>query len=214
MPRFASYVITWADEVQEIPATAAIEEFAVTARENSGALLALGAVRDASELDARPAPRWMTVAGFADDGGARAWFDTTGDRLGATTILAPALSDPVWWPEELSDQRPDWSWKSDPPAELLGVLVVVWANVTDPTEFFDYSTHYKWTVEHAGGACLAGRPGAAMLRGATGPDALAVMSWPADGIARHAWYDGAQYRPYKLQRHRSSRCTNVSIPAR
>jgi hypothetical protein len=39
------------------------------------------------------------------------------------------------------------------------------------------------------------------------------MAWPADGHTRRAWYEGPLYRPYREQRHRSSRTTNVSVLA-
>jgi uncharacterized protein (DUF1330 family) len=213
MPRFTRYVITWADEIPDVPDQGSIASLATAAQASSGELLALGPVHDASERDARPVPPWMAVAGFADDAGARAWFTAAGDRLAATTILAPALTEPVWWPEDRAGQRPQWSLTPEPPAERLGTFVVVWATITDPEQFFDYSAHYKWTVEHAGGACLCGRPGAVLLSGAAAPDALAMMAWPADQVARRQWYDGDIYRPYKLQRHSSSRTTNVSVLA-
>jgi uncharacterized protein (DUF1330 family) len=210
MARFTTYVITWADGTL---GDATRDALAHMARAHSGELLALGPVHDSSEQDSRQVPSWVGIAGFTDDGAATAWFDETADQLGATTILAPALPAPVWWPPELEAQRPDWSQHRDLPDERLGVFVSIWADLTDPGKFADYAAHFKWTVEYDGGVVLASGASPLVLRGKRGPDAIALMGWPADEVARHSWYNGAHYRPYKQQRHQSSNCTIVSVLA-
>jgi hypothetical protein len=76
-------------------------------------------------------------------------------------------------------------------------------------------SHYRWTVEHAGGVVLVPgpRPSQAVLRGGPGPGAMALMAWPAGGHTRRAWYEGSYYRPYREQRHRASRTSNISVRA-
>jgi hypothetical protein len=42
---------------------------------------------------------------------------------------------------------------------------------------------------------------------------MALMAWP-DEQTRHAWYHhGSLYRPYRDQRHRAARTSNVSVRA-
>ena len=211
--RFTTYVITWADATPGALSSEQIVALASTARAHSGELLALGPVHDSSEQDSRQIPGWVGIAGFADDGGATAWFDGAADQLGATTILAPALPSPVWWPPELEAERPDWSRHLDLPLDRLGVFVSIWADLTDPGEFADYAAHFKWTAEYDGGVNLASGASPQVLKGKKGPDAIALFGWPADEVARHSWYNGAHYRPYKQQRHQSSNCTIVSVLA-
>jgi uncharacterized protein (DUF1330 family) len=213
MMRFNSYVVTWADQAPATTSRDQIVALANAARAHSGELLALGPVHDSSEQDSRQVPSWVGIARFADDHGATAWFDGAADHLGATTILAPALPSPVWWPPELEAERPDWSRRLDLPDERLGMFVSVWADITDPGEFADYSAHFRWTLEYDGGVGLATGPSPRVLRGKRGPDAIALFGWPADEVARHFWYNGPQYRPYKQQRQRSSNCTIVSVMA-
>jgi uncharacterized protein (DUF1330 family) len=210
--QFNSYVITWTDQTPLASSPDQIAALANAARTYSGELLTLGPVHDSSEQDSRPVPHWVGIARFADDTGATAWFDGT-DQLGATTLLIPALHEPVWWPPELEAERPDWSHRLDPPLDRLGMFVSVWADVTDPGEFVDYSAHFRWTLEYDGGVGLATGPSPRVLKGKRGPDAMALFGWPADEVARHAWYNGPRYRPYKQQRHRSSNCTIVSVMA-
>jgi uncharacterized protein (DUF1330 family) len=210
---FNSYVLTWADQTPAATSPDQIAALAHAARAHSGELLALGPVHDTSEQDSRPVPHWVGIARFADDPGAMAWFDGAADQLGATTLLVPALPGPVWWPKELEAQRPDWSRRLDPPNERLGMFVTVWADVIDPGEFADYSAHFRWTLEYDGGVGLATGASPRMLKGKRGPDAIALFGWPADEIARHAWYNGPHYHPYKQQRYRSSNCTIVSVMA-
>ncbi len=64
---------------------------------------------------------------------------------------------------------------------------------------------YRWTVEGAGGVVLCAGPfPAVVLKGDDPrPAAFALMGWLADGIGRRAWWDGADYRPYKEQRRRA-----------
>jgi uncharacterized protein (DUF1330 family) len=211
--RFNSYVITWADQTPDAPSPDQIIAQALAARANAGKLLALGPIYDSSEQDSRPLPSWMGIAGFADESGATAWFDGAEGLLGATTLLVPALPGSVWWPPELEAQRPDWSRHLDLPDARLGMFVSIWAEISGPGEFTDYSAHFRWTVEYDGGVGIATGPSPRVLRGERGPDAIALFGWPADGVARRGWYNGPHYRPYKQQRHRSSNCTIVSVMA-
>jgi uncharacterized protein (DUF1330 family) len=96
------------------------------------------------------------------------------------------------------------------------MFVSVWLDVVDLPDFLDYSRSYRWTVEAGGGVVLSAGPfPAVVLKGADpGPAAFALMGWPAGGTARRAWWNGAEYRPYKQQRHRCSSCTIASIGAR
>ncbi len=211
MPRFNSYVATWSDtELHEG------DRLADAAGERAGQLLADGPVHDWSEQDARPAPSHLAVAGFADEAGARAWFDLTAEHLPGTSVLLSALTEPVWWPPDREHQRPDWSRRLEVLPDRMGVFVSVWVDVVDLPDFFEYSRSYRWTVEAAGGVVLSAGPfPAVVLKGNDPtPAAFALMGWPADGIARRTWWDGAEYRPYKEQRHRCSRCTIASIGAR
>ena len=100
------------------------------------------------------------------------------------------------------------------PTGRLGLFVNVWVEITDPPQFFDYSVHYRWTVEHAGGLVLVPGPTPfqQVLHGGAAPHAMALMAWP-DEQTRHAWYHGSLYRPYRDQRHRASRTSNVSVRA-
>ena len=166
--RFNSYVITWADQTPDASSPDQISALANMARIHAGSLLALGPVHDSSEQDSRQVPNWVGIAGFADDSGATAWFDGVADQLGATTILVPALPQPVWWPPALEAQRPDWSRHLDLPDERLGVFVSIWANITNPGEFADYATHFKWTVEYDGGVGLASGASPQVLTGQIG----------------------------------------------
>src|SRR5215469_16637588 len=50
------------------------------------------------------------------------------------------------------------------------------------------------------------------LDGGPAPHAMALMAWPNEQT-RHAWYHGSLYRPYRDQRHRASRTSNVSVRA-
>jgi uncharacterized protein (DUF1330 family) len=211
MPRFTSYVATWSDtELREG------DRLADAAGDRAGQLLALGPVHDASEHDARAAPIHLAVAGFAGEAGARAWFDLAAEYLPGTSVLLSALTEPVWWPPDRVDQRPQWSHQLEAPPDRMGMLVSVWVDVADLPAFFDYSRSYRWTVEAAGGVVLSAGPfPAVVLKGDDPkPAAFALMGWPADGIARRAWWNGTEYRPYKQQRHRCSRCTIASVRSR
>lgn len=211
MPKFSSYVATWSD--------APLHEadwLADAASDDAGELLAFGPVHDSSERDARAAPSHIAVAGFADEAGAKAWFDRAAEHLPGTSVLLSALTEPVWWPPGRESQRPEWSRRIDVPPDRMGVFVSVWVEVIDLPDFFDYSRSYRWTVESAGGVVLSAGPfPAVVLQGDDPrPAAFALMGWPADGTARRAWWDGADYRPYKEQRHRASKCTIASVRAR
>jgi len=201
------YVIIWTDSVP------AGDGLATTARARGGELLAAGQVHDVSEQDSRLAPAGLVIARFGAVESASDWFATVADRLDGTALLTGGATDPVWWPPEMESVRPDWSYRAELPRDRLGVLVCVWAEVVDRDQFFDYSQHYRWTVEHAGGVVLVpgARPSMTVLRGGPGPHAMALMGWPADQRIRRAWYTGEHYRPYREQRHRSSRTTNVSV---
>jgi uncharacterized protein (DUF1330 family) len=214
MTRFGSYVVTWADEDLALPPPDRIDGLANAAKARSGRLLALGPMNDSSEQSSRGVPSWIAVAGFADEDRAAKWFDDVTDQLGGTTVLAPGLAEPVWWPPELEDKRPDWSQQHlDPPPERCGVYVTVWTDITDPQVFTDYVEHFKWTVECDGGVGLASGALPKILAGGPGPHAIALMSWPADHVARRSWYDGTHYLPYKQQRQRSSNSTIASVNA-
>ena len=203
------YLVIW---TASVPVGTGLES---AARTLGGELLAAGPVHDTSEQDSRAAPAGLVIAGFGDAGSARAWFTNVGDRLDGTALLVAGATDPVWWPTERESARPEWSYRAEFPRDRLGLFVCVWAAVTDREQFMDYSQHYRWTVEHGGGVVLVpgARPSQILLGGGPGPDAMALMGWPADGRARHAWYEGQTYRPYRNQRHRSSRTTNVSVLA-
>jgi uncharacterized protein (DUF1330 family) len=211
MGRFDSYVITWGDE-GPLPAGQA-GSLAAAAGAHGGELLALGPVHDCSERDSRPVPAWVAIAGFGDEAAATAWFGQAAEQLGPATVLAPALTEPVWWPPDLEPWRPGWSRSLEVPRARLGLFVTIWAELTDPPQFLDYASKFKWTVEHDGGVVLAGAPFPRVLAGGSGPHAIALFGWPADEAARHTWYDGARYHPYKQQRHRSADCTIVSVMA-
>lgn len=201
-------VITWTDSV---PARDALAE---AARDRGSQLLAAGPVHDASELDSRPAPAGLVLARFSTAQAARSWFAAVRGKLDGTTLLVAGATAPVWWPPEKESERPQWSRRGELPGSRLGLFVNVWAEITDPEQFFDYSAHYRWTVEHAGGLVLVPgpRPFQEVLRGGPAPHAMALMAWP-DEQTRQAWYHGPLYRPYRDQRHRASRTSNVSVCA-
>jgi len=207
--RLGEYVIIWTDS---IPVSNGL---ASEVRTQEGELLAAGPVHDVSERDSRPAPAGLVVARFAAAESAKAWYAAVAGRLDGTALLVAGATDPIWWPPEKESERPEWSQHVEFPQERLGLFVCVWARVTDREQFLDYSRHYRWTVEHGGGVVLVpgARPSQVVLGGGPGPDAMALMGWPADERARHAWYGGQFYRPYREQRHRSSRTTNVSVLA-
>jgi uncharacterized protein (DUF1330 family) len=205
--KLANYVIVWTDTVPNG------NSLVGTVQARGGELLAAGRVHDVSEQDSRPAPAGLVIARFATADSAGAWFAMSGDQLDGTALLVAGAADPVWWSPAMEAARPEWSSRAELPRDRLGLLVCVWAEVIDREQFFDYSQHYRWTVEHDGGVVLVpgARPSQTALRGGPGPHAMAVMGWPADEQARHAWYHGEHYRPYREQRHRSSRTTNVSV---
>jgi len=203
------YLIIWTEGVPVANGLAA------EARTLQGELLAAGPVHDVSERDSRPAPAGLVIARFGAPESAQAWMAAVDDRFEGTALLVAGATNPVWWPTEMEAVRPPWSYEAAFPRDRLGLFVCVWAEVTDREQFTDYSRHYRWTVEHGGGVVLVPgtRPSQVVLRGGPGPDAMALLGWPADERARHAWYEGQTYRPYRQQRHRSSRTTNVSVLA-
>jgi uncharacterized protein (DUF1330 family) len=204
--KLGDYVIVWTEGV------ATGEGLGNAARAQEGEILAAGPVHDVSERDSREVPAGLVIARFPTAEGARTWFASVGDELDGTALLVAGATEPVWWPPEMERERPDWSYRAEFPRDRLGLLVCVWAEVTDREQFIDYSQHYRWTVEYGGGVVLVpgAHPNQVVLRG-RGPQAMALMGWPADERARHAWYEGEFYRPYRNQRHRSSRTTNVSV---
>src|SRR6516225_748109 len=119
-------VITWADSVP------AGDGLADAARDRDGQLLAAGPVHDAGELDSRSAPAGVVVARFSTEEAARSWFDAVLGKLDGTTLLAAGATAPVWWPAEKESERPEWSRRGELPADRLGLLVNVWAEITDP----------------------------------------------------------------------------------
>jgi hypothetical protein len=156
------------------------------------------------------------VARFGLAESAGSWFAATGDGFDGIALLLGGATDPVWWPPEMEGHRPEWSRRADFPPDRLGQFVSVWVGeIIDLDEFFDYSVHYRWTVEEGGGVVLSpgSRPSMEVLRGEPAPLGMALMAWPKDGRARGAWYEGARYRPYRDQRHRASRTSNVSVLA-
>ncbi len=203
------FIIVWTDRVP------VKDGLATGAREHAGQLLAAGPLLDISELDSRPAPAGLVIARFGSADAASLWLAAAGDRLDGTALLAAGATAPVWWPQEREPSRPDWSRSAEFPSDRFGLFVCVWVEITDPERFIDYSVHYRWTVEDAGGLVLVPgpKPSQEVLHGGPGPHAMALMAWPADGHARRAWYAGSDYRPYRDQRHGSSRTTNVSVRA-
>jgi uncharacterized protein (DUF1330 family) len=203
------FIVVWTDRE---PAQDGLAE---AARAQGGQLLAAGPVQDVSELDSRSAPAGLVVARFGTAENATAWLAATGDTFDGTALLVAGATEPVWWPPEMETQRPGWSHRADFPPDRLGQFVSVWVEITDPEQFFDYSAHYRWTVEYGGGVVLVpgAQPSQVVLRGGPGPQAMSLMAWPADPHTRRAWYEGSHYRPYRDQRHRSSRTTNISVRA-
>jgi len=120
------------------------------------------------------------IARFSTEEAARSWFDAVLGKLDRTTLLAAGATAPVWWPDEKESERPQWSRRGELPAARLCLFVNVWAEITDPEQFFDYSVHYRWTVEHAGGLVLAPgpKPFQQVLRGGPAPHAMALMACP------------------------------------
>ncbi|MCW2912838.1 MAG: hypothetical protein JWN52_906 [Actinomycetia bacterium] len=200
MSQFRSYVAIWTTD----PARPEITQ--------QGELLACGPVKDVIETAAHPIPAWVTIAGFADDDTAKKWFESVEDQVDGTALLFPAHPEPVWWPSEREGDRPEWSGRLSPPQERLGVFVSVWADITHLEPFLDYAQHFKWTVEHHGGASLGSGPMPTVLKGGPGPTAMALMAWPTSEAA-FAWYDSADYVPYRNNRHTSSNATVVSVAA-
>jgi hypothetical protein len=88
-------------------------------------------------------------------------FAATGSRLDGTALLVAGATEPVWWPPEMDAQRPQWSRRADFPPDRLGLFVCVWAEITDRDKFFDYSVHYRWTVNTMAGWFWSQVPGPA-----------------------------------------------------
>lgn len=201
------YVVIWTDTS---PLADGLDDAALL---QGGQLLAAGPIHDVSEWDSRVAPAGLILARFATNASASSWLAAVDSRIDGTALLVTGATEPIWWPPEMESERPEWSRYADFPPDRLGLFVCVWAEVIDRDQFLDYSVHYRWTVEHGGGVVLVpgSRPNQVVLRGGPGPDAMAIMAWPKNEHARRAWYEGSNYRPYRDQRHRSSRTTNVSV---
>jgi hypothetical protein len=163
-------VIAWADSVP-------VEDgLADAARDRGGQLLAAGPVLDASELDSRPAPAGLVIARFGTEETARSWFDAVLGGLDGTTLLVAGATAPVWWPPEKEPERPGCHGEENCRPGRLGLFVNVWVEITDTGQFFDYSVHYRWTVEHDGGLVLVPgpEPFQHLLRGGPAPH----TRWP------------------------------------
>lgn len=211
MSQFESYVVAWADPGAPLPEPSQAEPLRDAAGDLGGELLAYGRVHGVVETDARPVPTWVTVAGFTAEDHARTWADLADGRLPETVLLLPAIPEPVWWASEREDQRPDWSRRLEPPADRLGWVVSVWVDVLDLDPFLHYAGHFKWTIEHNGGAALGTAAFPSVLRGEAGPGAMGLMAFP-NSDAHFNWHTCADYRPYRDIRHRSARATVVGLP--
>ena len=209
MSKHSIYLIIYGEDGTAAPDPSAA---ARDAADVGGELLALGPLAHVGETDARSAPPWMAIAGFDTDSNAAAWYETAGPLLPGAALLVPAHTEPVWWPDELSGQRPPWTLQPGALPFEPRLFVAVWSNVHDADLFLlDYAVHFKWTVERNGGGWIAsGLP--TPLRGTLVPTATALMAWPSNEV-RKAWYDGADYLPYKKQRMASSDSTVVGIAA-
>jgi uncharacterized protein (DUF1330 family) len=204
------FVVVWTDSPPQP------HDLVAAACPHGGQVLAAGPVEGSSELDARPAPAGLVIARFGLAENARSWLAATTDQLDGVAVMCGGATEPVWWPPEMENHRPEWSRRADFPSDRLGQFVSVWVGeITDLDGFFDYSVHYRWTVEEGGGVVLSAgaSPSMELLHGGPGPLAIALMGWPKDGRARSAWYEGSQYRPYREQRHRATRTSNVRVLA-
>jgi hypothetical protein len=74
---------------------------------------------------------------------------------------------------DLRDARP-WSRRAELPRDRLGLVVCIWAEVTHREQFFDYSLHDRWTVEHARGLFSSLVPARARRCSVEGP---ALTRW-------------------------------------
>jgi uncharacterized protein (DUF1330 family) len=83
-------------------------------------------------------------------------------------------------------------------------------DITDLETFRDYAT--RWTVEHNGGASLGSAPAPAVLAGGPGQMATPLLAMRSQD-SLNAWYESADYRPYRDQRLASANCTTVSVNA-
>jgi len=91
--------------------------------------------------------------------------------------------------------------------------VSVWiADANDLDSLIDYSGHFRWTVERHDGVSLGNAPLPTTLGGEPAPVAMTLMTW-TNRDAALAWYDTAEYRPYRDQRHAASTATVIGIPA-
>ncbi len=206
------YIVIWGEDSAALPAPAEITLLERAAGGHGGRLLAFGPAHEAVERDSRSVPAWVAIAGFTGQDELAAWFEPVKDRWTATALVVPAHTEPVWWPPERQRERPSWSASLQPPAERLGVFISVWVDITDLETFRDYAARFRWTVEHNGGASLGSAPAPAVLAGGPGPMATPLLAMRSQDSLK-AWYGGADYRPYRDQRHASANCTTVSVSA-
>jgi uncharacterized protein (DUF1330 family) len=210
-----TYLATWADPHDPLPDAAGADALAASAREAGGDLLALAPVADIVEVSSRPVPPWGSISRFDDPDSATSWYEAQAKgALTGSAILVPTPAEPIWWPDERTAERPGWSRRGDIPDDRLGLFVSVWiAEVDDVEAMLDYSAHFRWTVERHGGAPVAHGPLPTVLAGGHPLVAMTLLTWPTSA-AGLAWYDTADYRPYRDQRHGASTATVVGLPAR
>ncbi len=213
MPDAHTFVVVWADATAPLPAPATATRLRSAAVAHGGDLLALSRVGEVFELATRAAPPWAAVARFEDPDAASGWYHQHADALPGSAVLVPAPAEPIWWPERLADERPDWSERGDVPADRLGLFVSVWiTTVNDLPAMVDYSTHFRWTIERHGGLSLALAATPTVLAGHDQPLATTLLSWPSPDRTR-TWYETADYRSYRTQRHQASEVTIIAILA-
>lgn len=200
MARFHSYIVIWTTEPVRPEKTVM----------DRGEVMAAGPSLNAMETDLRPPPQWVTVAGFDDDDSAREWFESIADQVDDTALLFHAHAEPVWWPPEREEERPDYSRRHEHPEERLGTFITIWLNVMDLESFTDYINHFRWTVEFYDGVCVGSGPMPTVLKGGPGPMAVALMAFPTTQAAVD-WYRSSEYLAYRDQRHAASVATGCSV---
>jgi uncharacterized protein (DUF1330 family) len=210
-PSAGCYVVIWGNEHAPVPNPTQTSRLEQAAHEHGGQLRALGPNIYAVERDSRSVPGWVGIAAFHSSDDAAAWYDPF-KGWAATALLVPAHTEPVWWPPERQAERPPWSTQLQPPTDRLGVYVSVWVDITDLDTFRDYATRFRWTVEANQGASLGSAPAPTVLGGGPGPAATPLLAWSDENSLR-AWYDSADYLPYRTQRHASSNATTAAVNA-
>lgn len=209
----SSYLIVWPDSTP-LPTVQDMARTAASAASAGGELLAFGPVVDVVEEAARQAPTWAMFARFEDPELARRWYrDHAAPVAPGTAVILDALDAPVWWPAEVSGERPDWSRRGEVPPDRLGLLVSIWLDVRDIESLLDYSDHFRWTVERHDGVVLGIGAISGVVAGASPPLAMALMTWPTSAKS-FGWYESADYAAYRRQRHAASNSTVISVAAR